>query len=385
MSRARVKGSYHIEVFCEACHYRRRGKFWKNLSVCKICRKCKDCGCSCRICVSCGQRHGRNAYCPCCHQCKTICNCRKRPGYLRGVVELKETFTRATTRLINPLQRPIAVEVELSQWGGIEAWMGEHFTYTRVHDGSVIPSGNEMVSSPLVGDRVVFGLAELGAALLRYKSQVNNTCGFHVHVDATDFSYEDIRRLLYIYSKVEKDIFKYLVTPDRESKHFCRPFTPKILKLIQELTTITNDKTKLKNGLYRLVFGQSPKDLLTNFAPQDSNRVLQELRGTKYGGREERDQRRVMRYSGLNIFSWFYRGTVEYRMKEGLLNPVEMLAWTLFCGWLTEVAYKSSDRILTTKISLMEILKNGVEGIKFPNYLYHWAVSKARQQEEPEE
>ena len=70
-------------------------------------------------------------------------------------------------------------------------------------------------------------------------------------------------------------------------------------------------------------------------------------------------------------------------MKEGLLDPVEMLAWTLLCGWIVESAYRLDDKILTgPKLSLFDFLRHGVGTVVPPKFLYAWAMSKVRAKEE---
>lgn len=386
MSKKRTADTkFFITVRCLNCGKTSQGKGWARLDVCKNCRYCRDCGCHCRDCKTCGKRHGYIHDCQTCRQCKTICSCRQRPGWYNGIPLIKERALPASARVINSLQRPLAVEVELAEWNGIERWSGDYFAYQRVHDGSVRPSGNEMVSEPMAGDEVVLGLTELGCQLAHKGATINNTCGFHVHVDATDFSYSDLRRLLVLYHHFENDIYEYLISPERSGNRFCKKFDTVLTKGIVQACKATST-TALKEVLYNLILGGTPKTFFPEregVGPFEYKNLAHQIKQSKYGAQDERDRRRVARYSGFNVFSWFHRGSVEFRMKEGLLDPVEMLAWTLLCGWIVDSAYRLDDKILTTKkLSLFDFLQEGVGTVKPPKFLHAWAMSKVRTKEE---
>jgi hypothetical protein len=51
-----------------------------------------------------------------------------------------------------------------------------------------------------------------------------------------------------------------------------------------------------------------------------------------------------IRYCDLNVHSWFFRGTVEIRVKEGTVMPKEIVGWPLFCLWLIEAVSKTDGR-----------------------------------------
>ena len=309
MSRKRTKDTeYFITVSCINCGKVSQGQSWKRLRFCKDCRYCRDCGCHCRDCTVCGKRHGHVYDCPLCRHCKTQCSCRQRPGWYNQIIAIKEQALPTSARVINSLQRPLAVEVELADWRGVERWIGEFFNYQRVHDGSVRPSGNEMVSEPMAGDAVVLGLTELGCQLAHSGAIINNTCGFHVHVDATDFSYADLRRLLLLYKFFEDDIYEYLITPDRAVNRFCKKFDRTFATGIVQACH-AKSTTALKEIMYNLILGGTPKTFFPEQGANGSGRVVNyqglahQIKQSKYGSNHEGDRRRIARYSGFNVFS----------------------------------------------------------------------------------
>ena len=391
MSRSRVGRPTvpFLVVYCQTCGILYTGKSWKTIHVCKGCHNCRSCGCVCFECRACGRTHGGQKVCWCCQQCETVCSCRKRPGWYKGLDQIKTLAVRGVHRVVNTLQRPLSVEVELAEWKGVLGWGGgTYFHYMRVHDGSVVPSGQEMVSTPMTGDQVVYGLSELGGTLAQRGATINNTCGFHVHVDATEFSYQDILRLLWLYLQFEDDIYNYLVTPDRVATRYCKKLDALTHKLVGVGVKSPQNKQLVRDVLYEMCLGGRPTRLYPP-GQQDPRSgfktTIHTLRASKYGAgeRQATDRRRVMRYAGFNIYSWFHRGSVEFRMKEGLLDPVDMIGWTLLCGWLVEAAYRLDDSIYQQKkLKLMDFLYRGYKDFKPPEFIHRWAVATMRKLED---
>jgi hypothetical protein len=49
------------------------------------------------------------------------------------------------------------------------------------------------------------------------------------------------------------------------------------------------------------------------------------------------------RYSAMNLHSHFFRGSVEFRLKEGTVDFEEIVFWAMFCGWVVESATRLKD------------------------------------------
>jgi len=262
--------------------------------------------------------------------------------------------------LVNTLSRPIGIEVELSSWGSLQKeWKPKNLTYNVMHDGSVT-SGNELVTCPLAGDKFLAAMIELGGALFRCNTDVDATCGLHVHVDGRDLSYWDIRRLLRMYLAVEDDIYTQLATRERSRNRFCGKFNATRREIMPNLLAATTTST-IKKALYELLYGT------WDF------RKISHIRCDKYGAGRDNAYARSARYLGLNLHSWLHRGTVEFRMHEGTVDVQDLVCWPLWCGWFVETATKLNDNQAAKVSSLMDFTKQYM-----PGFVATWAAAKAR-------
>jgi len=119
---------------------------------------------------------------------------------------------------------------------------------------------------------------KLGAA-------VNNSCGFHVHVDAYGFSQRELARLLLVWLKLEPVIY-FLVSPSRRDNSYARFWR----------------RANLYN-LARMILGQ--------------------INGND-------------RYHALNLVAFKKYRTIEFRIHQGTTNFEKVKNWTLFCLKLVE-------------------------------------------------
>src|SRR5260370_11405285 len=131
--------------------------------------------------------------------------------------------------LINLLARPIGVELEYSSVVNLREVVNDivPFAYWE-HDGTLTKGGEELVVNPASGDKLMQYLAILIGLQTNYPPAVDTSCGFHVHVQSQDFTPLDLRRLIAMWCRVEKDIFGTLVRANRrfgrdDGHHYCRP------------------------------------------------------------------------------------------------------------------------------------------------------------------
>lgn len=338
-----------------------------SIFLCNACRRCAHCGCGCKTCNSCRARAVgyRPYFCARCGLCSRCDKCRKIPHYTTparlGVPP------GPTPHLLNKLPRLLGVELELSDWKNLQTFRATKYSYSSAHDWSVQPSGLEMVLRPLAGDRFISGIAELAEHLFRAESEVNETCAYHVHVDGVDLSVWEIRRLLTVYRALEPQIYSYLIAPWRSSSptvtHYCQMLTrphrrcercdrydqqypnerhrrPSINTTLENMYA-AKTTSDLKAELIWFLYGIDirGKDLKSDL--DDLDDILRQRGMTlqdRKGGRYE-----WCRYVGLNLHAWMYRGTVEWRMKEGVTDFESLLLWPLFCGWFTHAVTAMND------------------------------------------
>jgi hypothetical protein len=136
----------------------------------------------------------------------------------------------------------------------------------------------------------------------------------------------------------------------------------------------------LNGMLYGRLFGQEPKKEGKDSIPykdrlnthKKKTRERYELRQHKYGYEFNGINNR---YTGLNIQSWYHRATIEWRMKEGTIDPTELMYWPLFCGWFTHLATKLSDQTMDAVGTLDELVSKYMP-VKL---LEHWYLPKQQE------
>ena len=347
-------------------------------AYCLHCVRCDGCGCACVQC-SCGRRVSMYTahYCKHCRMCKKCCACRAMPKWTAP----NKLGTLGTTTRINTLPRALGIELEIGEWGTLTSRRFKHIKYNPVHDGSVRPSETEMVLKPMYGDGFITGMTELAEGLYISDVEMNKTCALHVHVAATDLSYWELRRLLMVYERIEGDIFRYLVAPYRGTEptvvHFCQWFTrpheycEKCRRFDELYPGARQSLEPLDRTLARMALARSTSDLKVClirmlYGIDDASARPNDFLHHK-GGRYE-----WARYRSLNLHSWLYRGTVEFRMKEATTDVEELMYWPLWCGWVVHAITKMNDtEARSEKMGLRYLTERYM-----PKYLAEWVERK---------
>jgi hypothetical protein len=173
--------------------------------------------------------------------------------------------------------------------------------------------GCELVSPILSG---IKGLAQIHEVLHLLREfpeiQVNETCGFHVHhgVDPERFGNKELFQLLRIVAIFENYI--YLLLPEnRRQAETCRPLEVDLYEFFK------------RNGSER----KRPRVKNLWYSPENRDDPLV-------------DRHRKLhptRYHGLNLHSYWYRGTIEFRYYPSVLDqPEELMQWIIFTQFLVE-------------------------------------------------
>ncbi len=223
-----------------------------------------------------------------------------------GVVKLFNIKSRARDgRSFDELLADIPIDIG----GDRDHW---HFE----EDSSIVSaSGVELISPILQGPG---GLYEVICALhfltTIERITINGSCGFHVHhgVDRSRFRCPQLQHLVRIVAHVENKIFQRL--PERR-RHCasCRPLELDLKRFLEPCGgDCERDGCHLKKAWY------SP--------------------GNRYdgGGSERYDHTRD---HGLNLHSYWYRSTIEFRYHAAVLEDFrEACEWILFSQILVDMA-----------------------------------------------
>ena len=239
----------------------------------------------------------------------------------------------------SPFARLVSVE--------IEAIASDHMTATPkavrkwngsiVKDGSLNEGGFEINVSPASGDMLVGEFKEICAALDSDDAKVDDSCGLHCHVDATDMSWWTIRQLVRLYAKLEDALFS-IVDPRRRfppadgGKHYCAPCGTHFLRALDSPKSTKDLTNKTHTLLYNTVGAVAI--------------------------RRSHDKYQGSRYYALNLHSWLYRGTVELRMHHGTVDFDDCFNWALLCTSLVETAKNlKHDELRSWPIGIRGLLK----------------------------
>jgi hypothetical protein len=114
---------------------------------------------------------------------------------------------------------------------------------------------------------------------------VNNSCGFHVHVDAGNFTRQDLARLILVWMRLEPIVY-FLVSPSRRENAYAR--------LLRKTSYVS---------IAKMIFGEIGND---------------------------------DRYYALNLAAFKKYRTVEFRLHQGTTNFEKVKNWTIFCLKLME-------------------------------------------------
>ena len=292
------------------------------LKICDKCGSCKNC-CDCVTCYGCSKLFGRKEYCEQCMNCEKCCLC---PKVKFVTCEIKFHKSNSKQKTINKSERFIAAEIEVKDLSNkknevnsiIKKWNG-----SVVEDGSLADTGFEINTSPANGDLFIKQVSEICAELNKNKAVTGKTCGLHIHVDARDFNYYDIARLMKLYIPLEPVFFK-MVPAHRRDGHYSRICAEKYNKLLAEIGN------------------------------KSATEIRKEVISYVYTGAERNNRRKKYsdaRYDALNVHSWFYRGTIENRMFEGTTDAQQIINWGMLWARLLDYVMANDDEKISSVIN----------------------------------
>lgn len=165
------------------------------------------------------------------------------------------------------------------------------------------PYGFELVSPPSID----FDDLEKICKVLKEKNvKVNKSCGMHVHHDINELKRQQIIRIYNFYNKYEK-IIDGLVNEDRAGNQFCKP----ISRIISEVNACDTKEQLLRN----------------------------------IGGKGRMGYYNNIRYYKLNLRSFIYYGTIEFRQHNGSVNFEEIKNWIQFTHKIVDRAIQINENI----------------------------------------
>lgn len=185
-------------------------------------------------------------------------------------------------------------------------------------DSSIRHRGGVELISPIL--KGIDGLRQVYRAMQLIQNikgcEIDESCGFHVHhgVDPEVFNCNNLRELLRIVYPME-DYFYFLIPGDRQRRETCRPVEIDVSEFLKECSKDCH----LHGCRVRRVWYSA------------------ENRHESEGGLAARYNK--TRYHGLNLHSYWYRSTIEFRYHSAVLYDIdEAMQWIIFTQFLVEMS-----------------------------------------------
>ena len=221
-------------------------------------------------------------------------------------------------------ERLAGVEWEFNQVhnnSGINAWKSK-WGGQIAHDGSC---GQEAVAPPVAGDYLVNCLQDLGKAFKEGEADIDDRCGIHVHVDASDISWIDMFRVLKVYAHVEPILY-LLGGQHRINNRYCAPCGESFANALSK----PDRKGAVLEAAYTERGGHTGHQYARNRPGKKDNN----------------------RYKGLNLCPWLAGRkirakdtTVEFRLHRNVpyKDPDRVIKWTMLCVKIVDWAVNATD------------------------------------------
>jgi hypothetical protein len=170
------------------------------------------------------------------------------------------------------------------------------------------------------------------------ESTVN--CGLHIHVDASTLGEKGLANLMKMALENENGIYRYSQNGHEQHRgirkirhnrpyHYCLPLTQKLTDTFPMVHAGTKDE--FRNALYGAVPDMDP-----TLNPPEHPRPALPPPGSNQPFMPARHD--PVRYFGINFNSLWYRGTVEFRIFDGVSDPQQIMDNIEFCLGMVKAA-----------------------------------------------
>lgn len=155
------------------------------------------------------------------------------------------------------------------------------------------------IVSPILTYEDISDLQEIIRQLRHKGAFVNEKCGIHIHVDASNYTPQTLRNIVNIIASKEDILYKALkIDPRRLS--YCKKVNEQLIE------TINRKKPKTMEQLKDIWYAEDPNSSRTKHYNST-------------------------RYHGLNLHATFTKGTVEFRLFNSTTHAGEIKAYIQFC------------------------------------------------------
>ena len=235
-------------------------------------------------------------------------------------------------------------EWKLMSDSSIKAERKENGRYVRTSDTKYRV---EMVSPKLTYDELP-KFQECVRQVRHAGGKVNDSCGLHVHVDASNHNRQSLKNLISIMYSKEDILFKALQVNEARAARWCQKVREPMLQQARKLSSNpTKNLTQLEEIWYE-------------------------------GNVSSTEHYNWTRYYALNIHSVFYRGTVEWRCFNSTLHAGRAAAYINLCLAMSAQAIAQRSTVMRKTRSDNEaftfrvwLVRMGLNGPEFKNTRDH--------------
>lgn len=199
-------------------------------------------------------------------------------------------------------------------------------TWKVMRDSSINPARNdgtneymdeyrvEMVTPPLNYEdietlqTIIRKLREAGA-------KANSSCGIHIHVDGANHTPKSLKKLIN-FMVARQDLIYEALNIGARGDQWCRKLNPQLL------VEMRKDKNLSKSSAENIWYSRA---------------------NDNYCGGIDHQHYNTTRYHGVNLHSYFSKGTVEFRLFNSTLHAGKIKAYIQFCLAVSSWAITSED------------------------------------------
>ena len=197
-----------------------------------------------------------------------------------------------------------------------------------MRDSSIVPvrKGNssinsdeyrvEFVTPPLDYDDIPL-LQSIIRKLRENNAISHKSCGIHIHVDGANHTPQSLRRLVNFMTARQDLIYEALEIGDRADS-WCHKLNADLL------VEMKKDKNLSKEKIEQIWYSNANDGYYGGISHEHYNRT---------------------RYHGINLHSYFTKGTVEFRLFNSTLHAGKIKAYIQFCLAVSAWAITSNDKI----------------------------------------
>ncbi len=198
-----------------------------------------------------------------------------------------------------------------------------------MRDSSINPQRNDDSLEPLDEYRVEFVtppleykdielLQNIIRELRKNGAKTDNSCGIHIHVDGANHNPQSLRRLIN-FTIARQDLIYEALEIQSRANHWCH---------------------KLNNAL----LAEMKKD--KNLSKEKAEEIWYSSANDGYAGGISHEHYNHTRYHGVNLHSYFSKGTIEFRLFNSTLHAGKIKAYIQFCLAVSAWAITSQEKIV---------------------------------------